>query len=109
MAAEIEPTGTMSRKLQRGFLNIALSPFEISHGIVESQPFDTALPTWIAGTIKGSFKAVGRALTGGYELVTFPIPLPAHYEPILQPEFAWDLLQTPEYKLKRVSSEERKN
>ncbi len=91
-SAEIAPEGTMRRKLQRGFLNIALSPFEISHEIVNTQKYETALPTWIAGTIKGSAKAVGRVMVGAYEIVTTPIPLPSHYGPVLQPEFPWDLL-----------------
>jgi putative exosortase-associated protein (TIGR04073 family) len=91
--AEMAPAGTMARKAQRGFLNVALCTFEISHEVVQSQPYDTALPTWIAGLIKGSFKAVSRALVGGYEMVTFPLPLPSHYDPVLQPELPWDLLE----------------
>ena len=91
-AVEIAPEGTMQRILQRGFLNIALSPFEITHEVVHTQKYETALPTWIAGLVKGSAKTVGRALTGAYEIVTLPLPAPAHYAPVLQPEFPWDLL-----------------
>lgn len=91
-AAEIAPEGTIRRKLQRGFLNIALSPFEISHEIVNTQKYDTALPTWIAGFVKGTAKTGSRMLVGAYEIVTSPIPLPGQYAPVLQPEFPWDLL-----------------
>lgn len=91
-SAEIAPEGTMRRKMQRGFLNIALSPMEISHEVVNTQKYDTALPTWIAGLIKGSAKAFGRVFVGAYEIVTLPIPAPRNYAPVLQPEFPWDLL-----------------
>lgn len=91
-AAEVAPEGTIRRKLQRGFLNIALSPFEISHEIVNTQKYDTALPTWIAGFVKGTAKTGSRILVGTYEIVTSPIPVPAQYAPVLQPEFPWDLL-----------------
>ncbi len=90
--AEIAPEGTIRRKMQRGFLNIALSPMEISHEVVNTQKYDSALPTWIAGLIKGSAKAFGRVFVGAYEIVTLPIPAPRHYAPVLQPEFPWDLL-----------------
>lgn len=91
-SAEIAPEGTIRRKMQRGFLNIALSPFEISHEVVATQKYDSVFPTWIAGLVKGSAKAVGRVLIGTYEIVTLPIPFPSHYAPVIQPEFPWDLL-----------------
>ena len=94
MAAEVEiqGEGTPQRKLQRGFLNVALSPIEISNELSKEVRNDTAPPSWFAGLGRGSIYAVGRALVGVYEMVTFPIPLPAHYKPVLQPEFAWQHL-----------------
>ncbi|OQA57761.1 MAG: hypothetical protein BWY42_00314 [Candidatus Omnitrophica bacterium ADurb.Bin277] len=88
-AAEIEPEGTMLRKLQRGFLNVALSPIEISNELAKEKKNDTFLPSWFAGLGRGAWFTVGRALTGVYEMVTFPVPYPANYRPILKPEFAW--------------------
>jgi putative exosortase-associated protein (TIGR04073 family) len=32
---------------------------------------------------------VPRVLIGVYEFVTAPFPIPAGYQPILQPEFPW--------------------
>ena len=91
MAAEVEiqGEGTPQRKLQRGFLNVALSPFEISNELSKEIRNDTLPPSWFAGLGRGSIYAVSRALVGVYEMVTFPIPYPAHYKPVLQPEFAW--------------------
>ena len=89
--AEIQEAGTPQRKLQRGFLNVALSPFEISNELSKEVKNDTLPPSWFAGAGRGSCYAVGRALVGVYEMVTFPIPYPAHYKPVLQPEFSWEL------------------
>jgi len=88
-AAEIEPEGTAWRKAQRGFLNIALSPIEISNELFKEKKNDTFPPSWVAGIGRGIAFTMGRALVGAYELITFPLPLPANYKPILQPEFAW--------------------
>ena len=91
-AADIASEGTPVRKLQRGFLNIALSPIEISRELDSEKKVDSFIPSWIIGIGRGSFYAVGRALTGVYEILTFPFAVPAGYEPIVQPEFAWEHL-----------------
>ncbi|MFA7254967.1 MAG: exosortase system-associated protein, TIGR04073 family [Candidatus Omnitrophota bacterium] len=97
MAAEVAPEatiqeeGTMLRKAQRGFLNIALCPFEISNELSKEVRNDTLPPSWFAGLGRGAFYMVGRALVGVYEVVTFPIPYPAKYKPVIQPEFPWQL------------------
>ena len=100
MAAEVEVQGegTPQRKLQRGFLNIALSPVEISNELSKEVRNDTFPPSWVAGLGRGSIYAVGRALVGIYEIVTFPIPYPAHYQPVLQPEFEWQHLPSTDKK-----------
>ncbi|MFH1799600.1 MAG: exosortase system-associated protein, TIGR04073 family [Candidatus Omnitrophota bacterium] len=89
--AEIQGEGTCLRKLQRGFLNVALCPFEISNELSKEVRNDTLPPSWVAGLGRGSIYAVGRALVGVYEMVTFPIPYPAKYKPVLSPEFPWQL------------------
>ncbi len=96
--AEIQGEGTPQRKLQRGFLNVALSPIEISNELSKEVKNDTLPPSWIAGLGRGSIYAVGRALVGVYEMVTFAIPCPAKYKPVLQPEFAWQHLPSSDKK-----------
>ena len=91
-ATEIEREGTMCRKLQRGFLNFALSPIELSNELAKEKLTNTLPPSWFAGLGRGAWFTLGRALTGVYEMVTFPIPYPANYRPILKPEFAWQHL-----------------
>ena len=89
--AQIEGEGTCLRKLQRGFLNVVLCPFEISNELSKEVRNDTLPPSWFAGLGRGSLYAVGRASVGIYEMVTFPFPCPAKYKPVLQPEFPWQL------------------
>lgn len=40
------------------------------------------------GFAEGLAVGVGRTGVGIYELATFPVPVPAHYEPILSPQFS---------------------
>ena len=96
--AEIQADGTPLRKLQRGFLNVALSPFEISSELSKEVRNDTFPPSWVAGLGRGCFYTVGRALVGVYEMVSFPLPCPANYKPVLQPEFPWQLAPSSEKK-----------
>lgn len=78
------------RKFRRGFCNMCTFPMEVgkqmsvvgeAHGI-----------GWAAtvGLVKGILFSAARAVTGVYETVTFPLPLPAGYKPIMNdPEFFW--------------------
>ena len=42
------------------------------------------------GIGKGIAMVVARELVGVYEFVSSPIPVPAGYRPILEPEYPWD-------------------
>lgn len=88
--AAIEPKGTAVRKLQRGFLNVVLSPIEIADQLHDKKHLPGFFPGWVIGLCEGLFFAAGRAVTGVYEIATFPLPVPSNYEPIVFPEFAWE-------------------
>jgi len=92
-AAELEANGTALRKLQRGFLNMALCPIEVAHELSEVKNTDYFLPTWVTGLWKGTLFMTGRAVIGAYEILTFPFPLPSGYEPVIYPEFSWEYLE----------------
>ena len=94
-AAEIQPAGTPLRKLQRGFLNAVLSPVEISYEMHNVRRVNNFIPSWASGFTKGVAYMGGRIMAGAYEMVTFPIPAPAGYEPVLQPEFEWEHFDKP--------------
>lgn len=42
------------------------------------------------GLGKGIAMVIARELVGVYEFVTSPLPVPAGYRPILEPEYPWD-------------------
>ena len=48
---------------------------------------------WLAGTFRGPVEGLGmfgaRTIAGMYEIFSFPVPLPPHYQPLMQPEFVW--------------------
>jgi putative exosortase-associated protein (TIGR04073 family) len=90
--AKIAGEGTPIRKLQRGFLNVALSPIDLSAEFQKEQNRETFPPSWFLAIGRGSCYMVGRALTGVYEMVTFLVPYPADYAPVLYPEFTWEKL-----------------
>lgn len=92
-ATQMEPKGTMMRKFQRGFINLGLSPIELSHELHKEKGNDAYLPSWVSGLFRGSAFTVGRALSGAYDLVTFPVPLPSGYESLVYPELVTDHLE----------------
>jgi len=77
----------MLRKLGRGVCNIATSVIELPKSIQESFYDDGPLAAATYGILDGLYKFVARTVVGAYEVVTFPIPIPAHYAPIIEPEF----------------------
>ena len=91
-ASTLAAKGTWQRKLQRGFLNTAFSPLEISNELAQEKKGGQAFLGWFKGLGEGSWFAVLRALSGIYDIVTFPVPLPSNYEPVYRPEFALEYL-----------------
>ncbi len=81
------PAGLMLNKLGRGVVNVVTSWVEIPRNIaVEWERTDP-----VTGVVMGSVKGIGwgfaRLVTGVYETVTFPFPIPAGYGPLIEPEF----------------------
>lgn len=79
---------TPIKKLGRGLCNIITCPFEIFKGIQDANNENGFLAAFTWGILQGLFKTGVRAVVGAYEVVTFPMPFPRDYEPILKdPEF----------------------
>lgn len=73
-------------KFGRGCSNIVFSGTELIYQpyfMFHKERFPVAL---FGGVLKGAFYAVGRAAVGLYEVVTFPLPLPSGYRPIIEPD-----------------------
>ena len=77
----------VGKKLGRGLSNLGFGWLELPKGIqdVGDQRNFFAGITW--GPIYGAGKTIARTLAGAYEVVTFPIPFPSHFEPLVKPEF----------------------
>ena len=90
-ALPAEPQRTAMHKLKRGVINVVFSPVSFTHQLTRDRDVDAFIPTWATGVMRGMVFGIGRALAGVYDIVTFPIPVPANYAPILEPEYAWDL------------------
>jgi len=75
-------------KLGRGFSNLLTFPCEIVYQINKTGEQNGITAAWSYGALNGIFMAGVRAVTGAYEIVTFPVPIPGDFEPILtDPEF----------------------
>ncbi|MDP8257975.1 MAG: exosortase system-associated protein, TIGR04073 family [Candidatus Aadella gelida] len=75
-------------KLGRGAANLITGGVEIPKGFMDFHAKDGWVSGATAGVCVGIFKAIGRSFVGVYEIVTFLIPIPEYYEPILtDPEY----------------------
>ena len=85
----VQAGGAMT-KLGRGFVNIVTGWVEIPKRIHEtSQDQGTAAGlTW--GLLRGIGHGFVRTVAGFYEVLTFPVPAPAGYEPVIQPPYVFD-------------------
>ncbi len=78
------------RKLGRGLANVITGAIEIPKKVYQVTKTEGALKGFTWGWIKGASEAILRTGTGVYEVMTFPIPAPAEYEPMMQPEFVFE-------------------
>ncbi len=92
--AEQETGALAARKLFRGVANAATGWMEI---------FKQTSLTWQEsgpgiglswGLMKGVGYAIARSVSGAYEIITFPLPIPEGYKPIMEPEYVLSDVQT---------------
>ena len=91
--SEASPTANLDygtgigKKLGRGLSNTAFGWLEFPKGIqdVGEQNNFIAVITW--GSVYGLGRTVARTLAGAYEIVTFPVPIPKDFQPLINPEF----------------------
>ena len=83
-----KPKGDALRKLGRGLSNCLTFTIEIPNQISKANNSDGPIAALTYGVTKGIVMGIFRAVIGAYEVITFPIPLPEWYRPILtDPEF----------------------
>ena len=84
-AARYDPV----RKLGRGFAAMTCGVMEVPGNMVKVSREKGPAYGFTLGFVEGLGMIVVRELVGVYEFVTFPIPAPAGYKPILRPEYPW--------------------
>lgn len=89
LASAAEPVhGDPLRKLGRGISNCLTFPLELPNQISKTNNNDGPMAAFTYGIVKGLTMTMFRAVVGAYEVISFPIPLPEWYKPILtDPEF----------------------
>ncbi|MFH1381109.1 MAG: exosortase system-associated protein, TIGR04073 family [Candidatus Omnitrophota bacterium] len=83
--------GEPIEKVKRGAMNIISCPFEIGNGMKQANEQGGIGAAYSWGIVNGILRMGLRAIVGVYELVTFPIPIPKDYEPIMtDPEYFFE-------------------
>jgi len=78
------------KKLGRGVLNVITCPLEIPNRIGETNRRSGFWDGATYGFLEGICMMIGRGCAGAYEILTFPVPIPEKYGPILRdPEYFW--------------------
>lgn len=75
------------RKLGRGLANVLFGLVEIPNQWTKAQSTHGGAAGITYGLPKGVVRFVGRELTGVYEIITFPVPLPKGWKPVMRPEW----------------------
>lgn len=79
------------KKLGRGAANFLTFPYELFYRIGEVNKTDGPYAAFTFGVVKGLTMSVYRALIGTYEVLSFPLPIPEGYRPIItDPEFFFE-------------------
>jgi putative exosortase-associated protein (TIGR04073 family) len=84
-----QPTGDQNagRKLGRGISNLLFGIVEVPNQITQTTSERGGAAGCSFGIGKGLMRWIGRELVGVYEIVTFPLPIPHGYKPIMKPEW----------------------
>jgi putative exosortase-associated protein (TIGR04073 family) len=83
---------TSAQKFGRGLAAMTTGFLEIPGNIVKETKAQGAIGFPI-GLATGLGMTVTRELVGVYEFLSAPFPVPAGFQPILQPEYPWDYFE----------------
>ena len=86
--------GTAARKYGRGLAGMVLGFLEVPGNIVQETRTNGAVSGLTIGFAMGLGKLVVREITGVYDFVTAPFPVPSGFQPVLQPEFPWQYFES---------------
>lgn len=75
------------RKLGRGVANVLFGIVEVPNQVTKTTAAHGGGAGVTYGVGKGVVRWIGREFAGAYDIVTFPIPFPRGYKPVMRPEF----------------------
>ena len=78
------------QKLQRGVINLFTAVVELPATMCEMTRHEGPAEGLTLGFFSGLGNMAARQMIGVYETVAFAAPWPDHYQPYLQPTYAWD-------------------
>jgi putative exosortase-associated protein (TIGR04073 family) len=76
-------------KLMRGVGNLFLGFIELPRNIFNTTQEENILAGLTLGTFKGIGYTAVRMGAGAYDTLTFFVPLPEGYRPLIEPEYPW--------------------
>ncbi len=81
-----------TRKLGRGLANVTMGWAEIFTTTKRASEEHGYIAGCLYGLTAGIGRAIWRTSVGVYETITFPLPIPQDYQPIMEPEYVVDSL-----------------
>jgi putative exosortase-associated protein (TIGR04073 family) len=81
--------GQIAHKLVRGVANTVTGWVEIPKQVYLRTAGGLSVIGSLQGVVEGIGMSFARTTAGLYEITTFPVPLPIHYEPLFKPEYVW--------------------
>jgi putative exosortase-associated protein (TIGR04073 family) len=75
------------RKLGRGCSNLLFGIVEVPNQVTKVTSDQGGAAGVTYGVGKGLCRWFAREVVGVYEIITFPIPMPRGYKPVMQPEY----------------------
>lgn len=89
LIAEENTPVKMGKKLGRGVVNVATGWLELPKNIYTTTTETNPAMGVTYGTLKGLGMTVVRTVAGVYDAVTFLLPVPRDYKPVMKPEFVF--------------------
>jgi len=80
-------------KFSRGIVNIVTSPLEFVIQYMELEEDHNTAVALVGSLFNGVLFTAARIVGGAYEVVTFAVPIPGDYMPLMEPATPIDALQ----------------
>ena len=95
LAVQIYAADTPFEKLQRGGVSVLTAPIEMIKETraywIEGSAKTYHISAWLfCGAMKGIVMTAARAGSGVWDIVTFAVPVPKGYSPLLKPDSVFD-------------------